>query len=183
MVTIANTPERFTHRGLVFSIRGRVFRRRTAIVLLTQGTFADIIRRYPEVNQVFASSFVDLSDPPEKTGYLKDSRRVVIINGRHAVEFGPRRFDRARVIARNDGREAQFLENRRLRNPQGGRPSLTGFYGVPANITSRKPGWIEKGIIAAAEPTIRLIQQLNQLEVEAEDFFQDIGRLAGRGRR
>lgn len=148
-------------------------------MLLIQGRFASIIRRHPEINSVFADSFKRLVVPPFKTGALAQSVEVVMINGRHAIEFGPKPFDRSRAVARLEGREAIFLENRRRRNPRGGRPRVVGFYGVPANVTSRQPEWIEKGIIAAAEPTVRLIQQIAQTEVEAEDLFN----LATLGRR
>ena len=156
-------PTLFDYSGFRMSIRGKPFERETTIELLLQGPHEAVLRRHdPDLRKVWAEAAADrmweLS--PVHTGRLKKSIHASVIGRAPVVRFGPQKFNRAREIAKMEGREYKRRKK--------GRPRLTGFYGLPANETSRSPEYVERGLMHGVNELLKAINDVLAAEEMAE---------------
>ena len=162
-------PGRYEASGLVWSIRGAPYARRTRITLLIQGPFAQCLRDHPELrtNALQTLTRALQVNTPTDTGSLVASVRIEGM-GAGAVSLGPEPYNRARLKAAQAGR----IYKQRVR-----RPKPSKFYAIPANVRSGQPSYIENSIDLASAEVAKLCMKISAAEAKQRQLE---ATLAGR---
>ena len=166
-------PGEYTSSGLVWSIQGAPYARRTRITLLIQGRFAPCLRDHPELQREALQTLTRALQiaTPVDTGSLQASVRIETLGaGAGAVSLGPEPYNRAQLKAVQAGR----IYRRRVRRPKPSR-----YYAIPANIRSGNPEYIERSINQASIQVAKLCVKLD----EAEAKQRTLGTILAGGRR
>jgi len=147
-------PRKMRSRGLVFDVRGRPGQRRTAIALLLQGPWAATMRRTPGLRRQIVQ---DVSrrlraGAPVDTGKLRASIHYSVIGRGPMAVLGPQPYDRRK------------MKNPGVRRRRPGRPKLARFYALPANVTSRRKGYVDRAVYRAAAKAQRPLQQAQTMQ-------------------
>ena len=144
-----SSPERLDVDGLVWSVTGTPHRARTVIALLNQGPYADCLRESPDLREVAVETLRDalVAEAPVDTGMLRDSIRIEL-GGRAAVSLGPNLYDRT------------ALKTGRVR---GGKVRRVGYYALPANDRSHRPGYVERSVNRASAGILRACSAMDTI--------------------
>ncbi|MDE0004539.1 MAG: hypothetical protein OXQ29_17765 [Rhodospirillaceae bacterium] len=155
-MAIANAPTRRTYSGIVYSIQGKPYQRRTVIRPLVQGRYARTLRYERRlIRQLVGMIRDDLKrNAPVDTGKLKASIHASVIGRGPIVVLGPQPYNRARLKAQQAGR----VYKRRKPNPK-----KSKFYGIPANVRSRQPQYIDRSLRNASRRAVRIINNVERI--------------------
>ena len=147
-MAISSAPTKFNVRGLVWSIRGEPYTRRTRIELLLQGPYAMCLRENPTLRIGAINTAVGALriNTPVDTGQLRRSIRVSNRGGSPVISLGPEPYDRALLKSIQAGRPLQRRRGKRV--------VLSKYYALPANATSHRPEYIERSLRTASGPII-----------------------------
>ena len=161
-------PGRYESAGMVWSIKGAPYARRTRITLLIQGRFAQCLRDHPELvrNALQTLARALQANTPVDTGSLQASVRIEFM-GAGAVSLGPEPYNRAQLKAAQAGR----IYKQRVR-----RPKLSRFYAIPANARSGNPSYIEQSIDLASVQVAKLCTKLTEAEAKARTLETTLTR-------
>lgn len=106
---------------------------------------------------------------PHKTGKLKQSLRIVVLRGTSpSVSFGPDPFNRQKLIAEMEGR----IYKQRVANPK-----LARDYGLPANVTSFRPEYIEKSLVTVTKQVVQAARAAERADNQITVFNNRLGRI------
>ena len=161
--------------GLVWSIRGMPYSRRTRIELLSRGKYAQCLKDHADLRLIAAQTLVGTLQQlvPVDTGSLRASIRLEQGGRNPVVSLGPEPYNRQRMVA--------TLAGRVYRQRKRGRVVLAKYYGIPANHRSGSPSYIERSIDVASKQIIMLCKKFEQVDAEAASLTTAIA--GGRPRR
>ena len=160
--------------GLVWSIRGQPYSRRTRIELLSRGKYAQCLRDHQPLRLAAAQTLVAQLQmlAPVDTGSLRASIRLEQGGRNPIVSLGPEPYNRQRLVATLAGR----IYKQRKR----GRVVLAKHYGIPANARSGSPSYIERSIDVASRQIVGLCKKFEEAAAQAASLDTAI---TGRRRR
>ena len=179
--------QQYRAQGLLFSIRGEPYSRRTTIELLTQGPHRKCLMAHPELKLEAMGALAQYYrlNTPVDTGRLRASVLLHPSGRSPFVTLGPEPYDRALLKAVLGGRSAQFLENRRVRRKALGKRGPVkkwGFYALPANTRSQRIGYVEDGIDSVTPAIVQACRSFEEMERQELELQRVLGTL-GIGRR
>ena len=151
-------PGRHEASGLVWSVAGTPYTKRTTIRLLLQGKFKGCLRDHPELLQQAHVVLVQAlqQNTPVHTGQLAGSIRLEHL-GRAAVSIGPQPYNRQKLIAAIEGRV--YKQRKR-------RIKMAKYYAIPANERSGRPSYIERSIGVASVKIATICSRLQEAEAK-----------------